>query len=384
MKPSTPSRHTWSWHLGKLFGISIRVHVTLLALLAWVATAAALGGGHGADVLVDLATMVFVFAIVVLHELAHALVARRFDCTTREIVLLPIGGIARIERMPERPLHELLVAVAGPALNIVLAGFLALVIAAAGSTLDPTRATTVGAALLSRLLWINISLAVFNLIPAFPMDGGRVLRAVLASLLDRRRATRIAGAIGKGLAVLFVVGGFLASPMLALIGVFVWFASDYESAALELRRILATAPVESAMIRDIDVVEAGDSITTAASRMLAAGTQLLAVTDGDTAVGMVRAADLARVMDSPSRDAAVALVMHRDLPVVATTDSMASALDVLNDHEVALVADGGALVGLITAEQIAAYADFHRETPAPATASASARHDHPLLVDRHA
>lgn len=360
--PSTP-RPRWSWSLGRLFGIAIRVHVTLLLLLAWIGIGSALAGSSLAGTVIDLTTIVLVFGIVVIHELAHALVARRFGCPTSEILLLPIGGMARLERMPERARDELLVALAGPLLNIVLAGGLAIAIVASGASFDPLRVTGAGDVLVVRLFWINASLAGFNLLPAFPMDGGRVLRAALTTYVGPMRATRIASMLGKALAVVFVLGGLLISPMLALIGVFVWFAAEHEVASLEARAAFSHAAVRDVMIRAVDVIDAGATVSEAAERLLADGQRQLAVASHGVVDGVVRDTDVERGLARRAPD--VAAIARRPVPVVAPDVPLAAALPALAANDVAFVVENDDIVGLLTSEQVAAYAALHPGTPQP-------------------
>jgi Zn-dependent protease len=178
-----------------------------------------------------------VFGCVVLHELGHALMARHFGIATRDITLYPIGGVARLERMSERPVEELLIALAGPAVNVVIA----LVLFVGLALLEPFSFQDVlpalqGESFLGTLMMINIVLVLFNLIPAFPMDGGRVLRALLATRLGLVRATRIAAGLGSVLALAFCIFGLVqGAPMTTLVGIFVYFAGQQELAAV-LRR----------------------------------------------------------------------------------------------------------------------------------------------------
>ena len=182
----------WSWRVGRIADIDVYVHSTFLLLLGWVLLQHYLAHGDPAEAIGGLAFILALFGIVVLHELGHALAARRYGIRTRDITLLPIGGVARLERMPEDPRQELVVALAGPAVNVALAAGLFLALALGRGPAPVGEVAHVGGGVLDQLLWVNVSLAVFNLLPAFPMDGGRVLRAVLALRLDYVRATQIA------------------------------------------------------------------------------------------------------------------------------------------------------------------------------------------------
>jgi Zn-dependent protease len=227
----------WSWRIGRLAGIGIYVHVTFLLIVLWVAFEEYSFGARA--ILGALLSIVALFAIVVLHELGHALMARRFGVMTRDIILLPIGGVARLERMPRNPRQELLVALAGPAVNVVLALALFGIVRLGGPVpapdlyeLDPLSSTR---AFLSQLMLVNIGLAVFNLLPAFPMDGGRVLRALLAMRMSSyARATGIAARIGRVLALLLGAAGLygLRNPFWVLIALFVWMGAGSEAAAV--------------------------------------------------------------------------------------------------------------------------------------------------------
>jgi Zn-dependent protease len=232
-----------SWRIGKAFGIPLYVHPTLLLVPALVLADQWADGWF--NVLMWTALVAAAYSCVVLHEFGHALAARAFGVRTRDITLYPIGGVARLERMPERPPQEIAVALAGPAVNLVLAGLL-LPLAVGAVLLAGPRAETLlvfslgdnpvllAARFAYLLMASNVGLLLFNLIPAFPMDGGRVFRAVLALFLDRVRATAVASAVGLVLAGLFVLVGLTSiftgfgTPLLALVGVFVAFAGRME------------------------------------------------------------------------------------------------------------------------------------------------------------
>src|ERR1051326_3929441 len=189
----------WSWRIARIAGIDLYVHVTFLILAGWVAISHYLARQSAADAFTGVAFIFSLFGIVVLHELGHTLTARRFGIPTRDITLLPIGGVARLDRMPQDPKQELLVALAGPAVNVALAILFFCLIAMGGNLSHWTNLPFFGASFLVNLMWANIILAGFNLLPAFPMDGGRVLRAVLATRIGYVRATRIAARVGQAM-----------------------------------------------------------------------------------------------------------------------------------------------------------------------------------------
>ena len=225
----------WSWKIGRIAGIDLRVHATFLILLAWSALASyrATGTATGAarGVLFTLA----LFASVVLHELGHALTARRYGVPTKDITLLPIGGVARLEYIPKEPREELRIALAGPAVTLAIVLVLYAALRLLGLPLTPAQdALTSRGSFISQLMWVNVSLLVFNLLPAFPIDGGRVLRAALALRMDYVRATEVAVRVGRGFALLFGIVGLFYNPFLVLIALFVWTGAGGEAA--EARR----------------------------------------------------------------------------------------------------------------------------------------------------
>ena len=209
----------WSWKLGRFAGIDAYVHASFLLLVAWAAWAAYQGAGTGLAALLGVVFLVGVFASVLLHEFGHALTARHYGIRTRRIVLWPVGGVAQLEGQPGSPRQELHIALAGPAVNFVLAAGLFATVSLFGLPWS---------GLLASLMIANLTLGLFNLVPAFPMDGGRVLRAVLATRMGGRRATEIAVKVGRVAAVGFVIAGLFGNPMLMLVGAFVWFAASAE------------------------------------------------------------------------------------------------------------------------------------------------------------
>jgi len=216
----------WSWRLGRAAGVDVYLHFTFLLLLGWEFFSRAVHGDFAGAVWQGLVFNLVLFGTVVLHELGHALAARHYGIGTADITLLPIGGVARLLASPDTPKEELVIALAGPAVNVMLAG---LIFAALQLAPGLAGLGVVGAVIV-RWLHINVALLVFNLIPAFPMDGGRVLRATLAMRMGLSGGTRIAARVGQVLAVGFFFAGLVWNPMLMLIGLFVWFSAAQEAA----------------------------------------------------------------------------------------------------------------------------------------------------------
>ncbi len=216
----------WSWRIGRIAGIDVYVHPTFLLLLLWVGLSHFLAHHDLAEALYGLGFLLALFGIVVLHELGHALMARRYGIRTRDITLLPIGGVARLERIPENPRQELAVAVAGPAVNVVMAAGIYLGLALShGLSLSPVGSVMrVGGGFLEQFFWVNVALVVFNMVPAFPMDGGRVFRALLAMRFDYVHATQLAASVGQAIALVFGLLGLFFNPFLIFIALFVWLA----------------------------------------------------------------------------------------------------------------------------------------------------------------
>jgi Zn-dependent protease len=226
----------WSFRLGTAFGIPVFMHWTFLLLLGFVALNGLVATGSMGAALSGVVFVALIFACVVLHEFGHALMARRYGIGTREVTLLPIGGLARLNRMPEDPRQELAVALAGPAVNFAIAGVLAIWLILTGPA-GVAGGGWVEGSLAARLLTVNLGLVAFNMLPAFPMDGGRVLRALLAQRVGHGAATEYAATIGRGMAILFGILGMLWNPMLILIAAFVWFGAGQEAAIARRRQM---------------------------------------------------------------------------------------------------------------------------------------------------
>src|SRR5687768_8976895 len=246
---------SWSWRIGRIAGIDVYMHFTFLILVAWFALSHYGANRDPMEALTGVLFILALFGIIVLHELGHALAARRYGIRTRDITLLPIGGVARLERIPEDPKQELVVAIAGPLVNVVLAAVIYLVLAVDIRLAELTNATRVGGDFLAQMFLVNVMLVFFNMLPAFPMDGGRVLRALLAMRMDYVRATQIAAGIGQAMAIAFAAWGLFApvfgspsNPFLLFIALFVWLGAAGEASMVQLRSALGGIPVMRAMI----------------------------------------------------------------------------------------------------------------------------------------
>ena len=346
----------WSWKLGRFAGIDVRVHATFLILLAWVAYASYLQEGTVAGAVNGVVFILAVFASVVLHEYGHALTARRFGVATREITLLPIGGVAQLERIPREPQRELAVALAGPAVTVAIVVVLFVVLRATGLPTAPSALLREDAPFLSRLMWVNVLLAVFNAIPAFPLDGGRVLRAALATRMSHLRATRIAAEVGKGFALIFGIIGlfFLGDPWLVLIALFVWLGAAGEAAMVQQNSAFDGVPVERVMIRDVRTLTPTDPLSRAVNEVLAGFQQDFPVLDGGVVVGLLTRSELLKALAAHGPDSRVGDAMERGFEVADPSEELEDAFARLRRCRCRTlpVVRGRELVGVLTAENI--------------------------------
>jgi len=355
----------WSFQVATLLGIPIRVHVTFLALLVWFATYAA---AMARDVKTELAFVVGVFTCVVLHELGHAAMAKRFGVKTREIVLYPIGGVARLERIPGG-VAELLIALAGPAVNAVIGAALSIVLVAVGAPIDLSIDFPFQDGLVQKLLWSNVMLVLFNMIPAFPMDGGRVLRGLLAISLGQDRATRIAAIVGQLFAVLFAVLGLWSGNfLLVFIGVFVFLGATQEAAYQRGRSAVAGRVAKDAMISRFEVLRPQDSLGRAAELLLATHQHDFPVLDAwDRVAGVLPRVRLLEELARSGSGTPVLDVMQRDPVVVAPGTPLDAVLQHLQADPARplLVVEDGKLAGMLTLENLSEFIVIARQIPKP-------------------
>jgi len=349
---------TWSFSLGRLFGSEVRVHITFFLLLGLIGLSAYSEQGLPGAV-ENTVFVLALFACVLAHEFGHALMARRYGIATPDITLLPIGGLARLERMPSNPWHEIAVAFAGPAVNIAI--WAILVVIGAGrwdlaSLADPAQEFS-GWNFLGRLALVNLILAVFNLIPAFPMDGGRVLRAALCLKMDRVKATRIAAIAGQiaamGLAYLGLTSG---NPVLVLVAGFVFIAANAENQDVAMRAVTKRFMARDAMITSFEALRPEDTLETASAAVIRTTQHEFPALDATgRPLGFVTRGDLfAAIAAETPRMKAVSMLMTNDIPSVPLTAGLETVLDALHKGAPAVVVTTktGALAGYITSENI--------------------------------
>lgn len=344
----------WSFSIGTVKGTAVRVHWTFVIFLAWIVFAAYGASGPAAALSSGL-FFVLLFGSVLLHEFGHIFTARRFGVRTPDVVLLPIGGVSRMERIPENPRQELLIALAGPAVNLVIGGLL--VLALGGLPQNPDmNMTNLGKHLWAHLAFTNFALALFNLLPAFPMDGGRALRALLASRLGYARGTRAAAVTGQVFAVgLGLLGLASGNFILTLIALFVWFAAGAESGMAQLRAASVGASVADVMITKFETLAADAPVDDAAQALIHSSQRKFLVTSQDGRVEGVVTRDLiAAALRDGRADVTVGEIMKPDVPAVSPRHTADHAIGLLQSGApaVAVIDQAGKLVGMLTLENV--------------------------------
>jgi Zn-dependent protease/CBS domain-containing protein len=344
----------WSIQIGRFAGIEVYMHLTFVLFLAWVAW---IHWTRGQSLSAAFAGTMFVLAIfvcVILHEFGHALTARRYGIKTRDIILLPIGGVARLERMPSQPIQELWVALAGPAVNVAIGALLFGWLTATAAMQPLAQITVTAGPFLERLMFVNLFLAFFNMLPAFPMDGGRVLRALLATRKDYVSATQTAAVIGQGMALLFGFAGLIYNPMLLFIALFVWIGASQETGAAQMRSALGGIPVQRAMVTDFEILRPDDPLSRATTLTLAGAQKDFPVADNGRVLGILTQSDLLAALARPHRGGTVSDAMQNRFVAVDSLDMLETAFLKLSDcncHTLPVVR-GGQLVGLLTMDNV--------------------------------
>ncbi len=345
----------WSLVIGRVAGTAIRIHITFLLFLAWIGFSAFSHGGR-AEALESLVFIVSLFLCVLLHEFGHIFMARHYGIQTPDVTLLPIGGVANLERIPEKPSQELAVALAGPAVNVVIA----IVLIAVLGTLAPADMTKIddpGLGLIARLASANIFLVLFNMLPAFPMDGGRVLHAILAMRIGPQRAMQVASRIGQGLA--FVLGflGLFGNPLLIFIAIFVYVAAAGEAQDSAMRQAFAGLSVSDAMETRFATVPANATLEDAVEILLATPQHEFPIVDGfNKPVGLIVREDLIVALRLRERGSPVLDIARAPVQGVRAGAPLQKALDDMRASgaaAVSVVGDEGQLLGLLTPQNVA-------------------------------
>jgi Zn-dependent protease/CBS domain-containing protein len=344
----------WSWKISTFAGIDVFIHATFLLIIGWVGLSYWQQTGTLAGTLEGILFTLLLFGCVVLHEFGHALTARRYGIKTRDITLYPIGGVARLERMPDQPIQELWVALAGPAVNVVIAVLLFGWLILSGTLSPLANLGMTNGPFIERLLLVNVSLVLFNLIPAFPMDGGRVLRSLLALRLEYTRATQIAATIGQGLALVLGLVGLFSNPFLVFIAFFVWIGAGQEASIVQMKSALGGIPVTRAMLIDFQSVTPRDRLSRAIELTLNGSQTDFPVVENDKVVGVLTRGDMLAVLARQGKDVLVQDIMRRDIQIVNANEMLEPAfarLQACNCHTMPVISRGQ-LVGLLTSDNI--------------------------------
>ena len=343
-----------SLRIGSVAGIGLFLHWTFLLLVAGLVAFLYYQGESLATTLRILGIMGGLFGCVVLHELGHALTAKYFSVPTQSITLYPIGGLARLERLPEEPLKEFWIAVAGPLVNMIIAIVLAFGLALGDAPMSIGAAYTIDAHAGATLMWLNIGLAVFNMLPAFPMDGGRVLRALLAVRYDYAQATQTAARVGQVMAVLFgLVGIIWFNFILLFIALFVYIGAQQESQHAMFRSAARDTPVRSAMMTRFGTLSVDATLGDAVDELLAGTDHDFPIVDEGQVQGMLSRQQLVEALRAHGRDHPVVEVATTCVTIAPDT-MLDEAFQIMQQSEcnTVPVVGNGTLVGLLSLENV--------------------------------
>ena len=344
----------WSWKIAKVAGIDVYLHMTFLILIVWIGLGYWQIAGTLAAVVSGVGFILALFFCVLLHEFGHALTARQFGIRTKSIMLLPIGGIASIEKMPEDPRLEILIALAGPAVSSAIALVLWILLRMGNGLVPLEDLSITGGSFLQRLMIINILLAAFNMLPAFPMDGGRVFRAMLSLRMEPVKATRIAAVVAQALALLMAVLGFRYNLFLVFIAVFIWIGAAAEASMANVKFALSGLSAGKAMLTDFQVLQPDESLARAVKLTLSGSQKDFPVLAGDNVIGVLRQSDLLRGLHDHGKLCRVDQEMQRDVPQADISEPLAAVMERMQAGESGLliVTDRGRIAGIIDIDNI--------------------------------
>jgi len=347
----------WSWRIGRFAGIDLYIHATFLLLILWVVILHWIGGRTLEGVVSGVLFVLVLFACVVLHEFGHALTARRFGIPTKDITLLPIGGVSRFERLPEKPWQEFWMAIAGPIVNLVIAIAIWLVLFLTNGFKPITTLSMTTGPFLERMMVANFVLALFNLVPAFPMDGGRILRALMATRMDHVRATQAAAAVGQALALIFGLIGLFTDPFLLFIAFFVWIGAAHESHSVQIKEAFSGIPIRNAMQTHVATLQTSNTLADAVKVMLDGSQHDFPVMWGETVMGILTRGNLLAGLQEFGPEERVTKVMHREFETAEPNEMLELVLNRLAGSSTRSmpVMQDGQLVGLVTLENLGEY-----------------------------
>lgn len=344
----------YSLYLGKILKVKIYVHWTFIFLIGWIALSS-FGGDLGFKGFLWMTGLTLAaFACIVLHELGHAVVARRFKIQTKHITLLPVGGIAQLESIPQKPGQELLIASAGPAVNLLIAAMLVPFVNTHVLVQLDSLTTINSTNFFLTLIVINVWLAVFNLIPAFPMDGGRILRSLLAFWMDHAKATKIAAGIGQVFGLVFFFAGFFYSPMLLFIGLVIFLGGRYEFAFVDMTSLLKAFTVNDVLMREVPVMETGLTLRSAGNRLLGTQNRNFVVVEGDKPVGTISRDEIIHALNETGEDTLLDKVKNDALLYVQSSTPLDEAWTMLQNKKASLllVKNNGHLDGVVDEDNV--------------------------------
>ena len=346
-----------SFKLGKIADIGIFIHWTFSLLILFIVFINYRSGQNATQILWSVFFVLSIFITVVMHELGHALAAKRYNIITKDITLLPIGGIARLEKIPEKPIEELIVAIAGPLVNIVLAVItgIFITIPATSEQLMAQLANGVNANnFFLNFFLVNFWLALFNLIPAFPMDGGRILRALLSFRLQRHVATRISARIGQFLALGFILLGFFTSPFLIFIGIFVIIGAQVETDYTESKFMLKGFKVHDVLMKQYPKIDANETVKTAVALVLDSQNKNFLITEQEIPVGTLNRDQIIMALSQKGEEEFIYNIMDRNLIFLDANSLLENVFELiqLNKSKLMLVMENNEVAGALDIENL--------------------------------
>jgi Zn-dependent protease/CBS domain-containing protein len=345
----------FSLSLGKPFGIQVSVHWTFSLLIAWIVFITMSQGLELMQILMHIFFVFTLFGCVLLHELGHSLAAIKLGGKVQSITLLPIGGMAHISEMPEKPREEFLISAAGPMVNIIIAGILWLYLAISpGNIADMEFEVITANNFIFMLLAANLFIVAFNLIPAFPMDGGRLFRSALSIKMDRLKATRIAKDIGQIFAIIFIFAGFFINPFLIIIGLFIFLGAKGEYEMMKYRDILINYTVRDIVRTDYEELDGEDSLGHAASKFAHRSDRGFVITSGGDYAGILTKSDLIKGLNSYGKEGRIKDVINENIEKMTPDLTLFDAFKKMqmNRYEVVPVSEDGKFKGLLDIEGI--------------------------------